>query len=105
VAAEERAREIAVLRALGFDGIAIALSLAAEGMLLSLLGALAGAAVVWLFFDGNLYNGAGNVFCVTVNLHLLLVAMGWGLVIAAAGILRPALRLVRQTPIEALREV
>jgi putative ABC transport system permease protein len=105
VAAEERAREIAVLRALGFDGIAIALSLAAEGMLLSLLGALAGAAVVWLFFDGNLYNGAGNVFCVTVNLHLLLVAMGWGLVIAVAGILRPALRLARQTPIEALREV
>jgi putative ABC transport system permease protein len=105
VAAEERAREIAVLRALGFDGIAIALSLAAEGMLLSLLGAMAGAAVVWLCFDGNLYNGAGNVFRVTVNLHLLLVAMGWSLVIALAGVSRPALRLARQTTMEALREV
>jgi hypothetical protein len=61
--------------------------------------------VVWLCFDGNLYNGAGNVFRVTVNLHLLLVAMGWSLVIALAGVSRPALRLARQTTMEALREV
>ncbi|HJR55604.1 MAG TPA: FtsX-like permease family protein [Rhizomicrobium sp.] len=105
VAAEERARDIAVLRALGFDGIAIALSLAAEAMLLSLVGATAGTAVVWLWMDGFLYSGAGNVFRVTVNFHLLLVAIQWGVVVALAGVLRPAIRIARQTVMEALQEV
>ena len=62
--------------------------------------------MVWLWLDGFLYNGAGNIFRVTViNLHLLLVTMGWGFTIVLAGVLGPALRLARQTPIEALREV
>ena len=70
------------------------------------LGTVLGAALVWLWLDGFLYNGAGNIFRVTVvNPYLLLEAMGWGLTIVLAGVLGPALRLARQTPIEALREV
>jgi putative ABC transport system permease protein len=103
-AAEERARDIAVLRALGFDGLAIALSLVAEAIALSLVGATAGTAIVWLWLDGTLYNGAGNVFRVVVNFHLLFVAMQWALAIALLGVLRPAIRIARQTTMEALRE-
>ena len=104
VAVEERARDIAVLRALGFGGIPVALSLGVEAMLLSLLGVAMGAAVQWLCFDGILYNGAYNVFRSTINLHVLLVAISWGLLIALAGVIRPALALARQAPIEAIRE-
>ena len=105
-AIEERAREIAILRALGFDGLAVAASVVFEALALALLGTLIAIAVVWLWLDGFLYNGAGNIFRVTViNLHLLLVTMGWGFTIVLAGVLGPALRLARQTPIEALREV
>jgi putative ABC transport system permease protein len=105
-AIEERAREIAILRALGFDGVAVAASVVVEAMLMAALGTVLGAALVWLWLDGFLYNGAGNIFRVTVvNPYLLLEAMGWGLTIVLAGALGPALRLARQTPIEALREV
>jgi putative ABC transport system permease protein len=104
-AVEERAREIAILRALGFDGWAVAASVVFEAMLLALLGTLAAAAVVWLWLDGFLYNGASGVFRDIVDLRLLLIAMAWGLAVALPGAMGPALRLARQTPIEALREV
>lgn len=99
-----RAREIAILRALGFDGVAVAASAVIEAILLAMLGAFTGTALVWLWLDGFLYNALG-VFRITVDLPLLLQAMGWGLAVAVPGVLRPALRLARQTPIEALREV
>lgn len=105
VVAEERAREIAVLRSLGFGSIPVACSLVAEAILLSLIGVAAGAAIEWLCFDGILYNGAYNVFRVTMNMHVLAVAVSWGLAIALVGVLRPAIRVARQTPIEALRNV
>jgi putative ABC transport system permease protein len=104
-AMEERAREIAILRALGFDGMAVAASVVIEAMLLAALGALIGTAMVWLWLDGFLYNGAGNIFRVTVDLRLLLQAIVWALAVALPGALGPALRLARQTPIDALREV
>lgn len=104
-AVEEQAREIAILRALGFDGAAVAVSVVVESTLLATLGVFIAMALVWLWLDGFLYNGASGVFRDIVDLHLLLIAMGWGLVVALPGALGPALRLARQTPIEALREV
>jgi putative ABC transport system permease protein len=104
-AVEERAREIAVLRALGFNGLAAATSVVIEALLLAALGAFFGTALVWLWLDGFLYNGATSVFRVTVDLHLLLVAIAWGIAVAIPGTFIPAVRLARQTPIDALREV
>jgi len=103
-AVEARAREIAILRALGFDGVAVAASVVIEAMLLATLGACLGTAIVWLWLDGFLYNGAGNIFRVTVDLALLLQAIAWALVVALPGAAGTALQLARQTPIEALRE-
>ena len=103
-AVDERRREIAILRALGFDGVAVAVSVVIEAMLIATLGVFFGTALVWLWMDGFLYNALG-VFRLTVDLPLLLQATAWGLVIALLGAFAPALRLARQTPIEALREV
>ena len=104
-AVEERAREIAVLRVLGFDGIAVAASVIIEAVLLALVGAFIAVASVWLWLDGFLYNGASGIFRDTVNLRLLLQVLGWSLAVALPGAMGPALRLARQTPIEALRDV
>jgi len=104
-ALEERAREIAILRALGFDGLAVAASVILEAMLLAGAGAILGAAIVWLWMNGFLYNAAGSVYIVRVNLRLLLVGSLWGLAVAFGGSLTIAIKAARQTPIEALREV
>jgi putative ABC transport system permease protein len=104
-AVEARAREIAILRALGFDGVAVAASVVIEAMLLATLGACLGTAIVWLWIDGFLYDGAGDIFRVTVDLALLLQTIVWALVVALPGAAGTAVRLARQTPIEALREV
>jgi putative ABC transport system permease protein len=104
-AMEERRREIAALRALGFDVRAIAASVVLEGSLLAISGALAGAMAAWLWMDGFLYNGAGTVFRVTVNLHLLLVSLAWAIVIALCGTIPLAVRLTRQSAMHTLGQL
>lgn len=104
-AVEERRREIATLGALGFDSRAVAASVMLEAVLLASLGALAGAALAWLWRDGFLYNAAWNVFRVTVDLHLVLVAMGWALTIALIGTLPLAIRTVRESEMHALQDL
>jgi putative ABC transport system permease protein len=104
-ALEERNRETATLRALGFDSRAVAASVVLEAVLLALLGALIGAALVWLWRDGFLYNAAWDVFRVTVDLYLVLMAMAWALTIALAGTLPLAIRTVRESEIHALQNL
>jgi putative ABC transport system permease protein len=102
---EERSREIATLRLLGFDGSAVAASVVLEAVGVATFGALAGAAIVWLWLDGFLYNGAWNVFVVTVNWHLLQVALGWALAIALISTLPVAVRTMRQSALGSLRDL
>jgi putative ABC transport system permease protein len=104
-AMEARAREVAILRAIGFNGVSIAAATVLEAMLLAMLGACLGTALVWLWLGSFLYNGAGGVFAVEVNWRLLLVGNCWGLTVALIGTLSLAVRAARQTPIEALREI
>ncbi len=104
-ALEERGREIATLRALGFDSRAVAGSIVLEAVLLALLGAVVAAALVWLWRDGFLYNAAWDIFRVTVDLHLMLVAMAWALTIALVGTLPLVIRTVRQTELHLLQNL
>jgi putative ABC transport system permease protein len=104
-ALEERRREIAALRALGFDVRAIAASVVLEGLLLAIPGALAGAAVVWLWMDGFLYDAAMTVFRASVDLHLLMVSLAWAFVIALCGTVPLAFRMTRQTEIHTLQNL
>jgi putative ABC transport system permease protein len=100
---EARSREIATLRAIGFNNGPIVLSLLAEGMLLALPGAAIGALVAWLLFNGNVVSTQGVVFTLSITPHVLLVSVAWALVIGLLGGSLPALRAARMPVATALR--
>ncbi len=100
---DARRREIATLRAIGFGGTPIVISVLIEGMLLSLPGAFLGALVAWVLFNGNVVDVAGLIFKLTVTPHLLQVSILWALVIGLVGGSLPALRAARLPVATALR--
>jgi ABC-type antimicrobial peptide transport system permease subunit len=55
--------EIATLRAIGFGGAAVVVSMLAESLLLAFLG----AAIAWIAFNGNFHSGGGMVFRLAVT--------------------------------------
>jgi len=104
-ALEERRREIAILRVVGFDSRAIAASVVVESLLLALLGSLIGSALVWLSIDGTYHHGAWSAWQATVNAHLLLVAIGWAAAIALIGTIPTVFRTLRKTERESLSDL
>lgn len=109
-AVSARAREIATLRALGFGATAVVISVFAEALVLSLLGAALGALVAWMFFDGNVIStSAGGisqlVFALTLTPALVVVGIVWACVIGLIGGLFPAIRAARLPVAQALRAV
>jgi len=57
-----RTAEIATLRAIGFGPSGVVVSALAEALVLSLVGALIGAAVAWLLFNGSALTTGGGEF-------------------------------------------
>src|SRR5689334_3175745 len=100
---ESREREIATLRALGFDGVPVIVSVLVESVLLALPGAMLGALVAWLLFNGNFVNSGSLLFKLSVTPYLLVVGVVLGLVIGLLGGSLPALRAARLPVAEALR--
>jgi putative ABC transport system permease protein len=100
---DSRRRELATLRAIGFRGGPIVLSVLIEGMVLALPGALLGAALAWLFFNGNTVTPAGLIFKLSVTPHVVWVAVLWSLAIGLIGASLPALRAARVPVATALR--
>ena len=105
-----RAREIATLRALGFRGGAVVVSVLAETMLLALLGGAVGAVIAYLIFDNYSVstvspNFSQIVFNFKVSPGLVLSGLHWALVIGFLGGLFPALRAARRPVTAALREL
>ncbi len=100
---DSRRREIATLRAIGFRGTPVIISVLAEGMLLALPGAFLGAAVAWLLFNGNVVSTGGLIFRLKVTPHLLVVSILWALAIGLIGGSLPALRAARLSVATALR--
>ncbi|MDB5967826.1 MAG: transporter permease [Hydrocarboniphaga sp.] len=104
-----RTVEIATLRAIGFGGGAVMISVMAEALLLALVGACAGAALTWLLFDGHMVStvGGGGVANVIFRLHigggLIAVGMLWACAIGLIGGLLPAIRAARLPIDTALR--
>jgi putative ABC transport system permease protein len=82
-----------------------------ESLLLSLLGALLGAAVAWLLFNGNALSTGGGEFNSDVSFRLLvgpgLFAVGimWACAIGFLGGLLPAIRAARLPIAVTLRPV
>jgi ABC-type antimicrobial peptide transport system permease subunit len=94
-----------VLRVSGFDGSAIALSLATETLALAAAGALIATGLIWLWLDGFLYNAAGSVFPIVVGTRMLLVALACAMVVALLGTLPAMLRIARQSAMQAMRDL
>jgi len=105
-----RSREIATLRAIGFGASAVVLSVLIEAMLLSVVGALIGAGLAWIFFNGNFVSTLGSnftqvVFRLAVGPSLVVLGIVWACVIGLVGGLFPAIRAARLPVATALRAV
>lgn len=105
-----RAREIATLRALGFTGGPVLVSVLLETLLLALAGGLLGALVAYAVFNGYTVSTLGSnfsqvVFQFQVGPSLLLRGLQWALAIGFVGGLFPALRAARIPVTTALREL
>lgn len=98
-----RRRELATLRAVGFNSAPIIASVVSESILLALPGALLGALVAWLLFNGLLASPLGASFHMAVTPSLALLGLGWALGIGVIGGLLPALRAARVPVTVALR--
>lgn len=109
-AVSTRAQEIATLRALGFGATPVVVSVLVESLLLSCIGAFAGAAIAWLGFNGALFSTSGGAVTqvalrLDISPALVGTGMAWGAAIGLLGGLLPALRAARMPVVQALRAV
>ena len=98
-----RTQEIATLRALGFGGMAVAVSVIAESALLALMGALIGIVLAWALFNGQGYAFGEVLFHLAVSPALVAVGLAWALIVALLGGILPAIRAARLPVVDALR--
>lgn len=108
-AVASRAREIATLRAIGFRGTPVVVSVMLETMLLALAGGVFGAFIVWLIFNGyhasTLSGFTQLMFQFKVGPDLIWTGLKWALAIGFVGGLFPAVRAARLPVTTALREL
>ena len=101
--------EIATLRAIGFGGAPVVVSVMMEALLLSLLGGAIGGTLAYVYCDGaslstlNFNTFSQVAFDFRVTPGLLARGLVWALVIGTAGGLLPAVRAARIPVTEALR--
>lgn len=100
---DARRREIATLRAIGFNSLPIIFSVLIEGAVLALPGAFLGALIAWVLFNGNVVDIAGLIFKLTVTPRLLEISILWALAIGLIGGSLPAMRAARLPVATALR--
>jgi len=110
-AVASRTREIATLRALGFGGVPVVVSVLAEAVLLSLIGGLVGGALAWAAFDGfqtstmNFQAFSQVSFGFAVTPRLLVEGLSYAVVLGLLGGLLPAIRAASLPVVVALREL
>ncbi len=101
--------EIATLRAIGFSGAPVVVSVMIEALALSLIGGAIGGALAYVYCDGaslstlNFSTFSQVAFDFRVTRGLLLRGLVWALVIGAVGGLLPAIRAARLPVTVALR--
>jgi putative ABC transport system permease protein len=109
MAVASRAREVATLRAMGFQRGTLIVSVVLETMLLSAVGGVIGAAITWMAFDGLTASTLGSsgqvVFAFDVSPELLWDGLTWALAIGFVGGLFPAIRAARLPIVTGLREL
>jgi len=103
-----RAREIATLRAIGFGGFPVVVSIMLESLALALIGGAAGALIAYLLFNNMAVSTLGAnftqiVFRFAVTPALVQMGLVIAVVIGMVGGFLPALRAARQPVTTALR--
>ena len=106
-----RAREIATLRALGFETSSVLVSVLAESLVLGAIGGVIGAATAYFGFNGyqtstiNFQTFSQVAFAFRVTPELLGLGIFYALAMGLVGGLLPALRAARLPIPAALREL
>jgi putative ABC transport system permease protein len=100
---ESRRREIATLRAIGFGGGAVVISVLIEALVLAIPAAFLGTAIAWLLFNGDTVHTQGLTFKLAVTPDLVSVSIIWALAMALIGGAQPGLRAARMPVAEAMR--
>ena len=110
-AVAQRVREIATLRALGFGGFPVVISVLVEALILGAVGGLIGGLLAYLFLNGmtsstmNWASFSAMTFAFTVTPQLMLTGIIYGLILTfLAGIL-PGIRAARLPITSGLREL
>jgi putative ABC transport system permease protein len=110
-AVASRSREIATLRALGFGGLPVVVSVLAEAVALSFVGGVLGGLIAWAAFDGyqtstmNFQSFSQVAFAFAVTPSLLATALLYAVLMGLAGGLFPAIRAARLPIVTALRQL
>jgi putative ABC transport system permease protein len=108
-AVSSRSKEIAMLRAIGFGGAAVVVSVLIEAMILAVLGATIGIAIAYFGFNGHAISTIGGavgtqlVYSLTVSPALVVIGMTLACTIGFFGGLFPAIRAARLPVAAALR--
>ena len=106
-----RAKEIAILRAIGYGGELIVFSVVVESLILTLLGSVLGLALAWYFIDGKAFGtGYGGlqtqlIFDMQVTPQVAFAGIAVAVVIGLVGSFFPAMAAARVPVTAALREI
>jgi putative ABC transport system permease protein len=110
-AVASRAREIATLRALGFNNFSVIVSVLTEAMVLGAIGGLIGGVAAYVAFNGyqtatmNFQTFSQIAFAFRVTPALIFTGLFYALVMGLFGGLFPAIRAARLPISSALREL
>jgi len=103
-----RSKEIATLRAIGFGGLPVLVSVMLEALLLALVGGLLGASIAFVLFNNLSVSTLGQsftqvVFSFKITPALVIRGLVISLIIGMVGGFLPALRATRLPVVDALR--
>jgi putative ABC transport system permease protein len=110
-AVSTRSAEIATLRAIGFSGSAVVVSVFVEALALALVGAGLGVLLAYAGFNGNTVSSVANtvgnnaqiIFSLSITTDLVLTGVALACAVGFLGGLFPAVRAARLPVATALR--
>jgi putative ABC transport system permease protein len=107
-----RTVEIATLRAIGFSALAVAIAVLIEALLLAFAGAVAGAAIAYVAFNGTVISTLGGavwdsqlVYSLNITPSLVVIAIVLACALGLLGGLFPAIRAAHAKVADALHEI
>jgi putative ABC transport system permease protein len=103
-AVQDRLRELAALRAVGYGGFAIVRSLSQESLLIAASGGVLGLALARVFVSGNAVSIAMSAFALEVDAVSVLVGFAGSLLLGILGTAPAAARVMRMSIAAALKE-